>query len=117
MHVHDLDPTGRSPARLTAQDGLAAVSIWGCWRQPHADFTAAVWALLATLFGLLKTYSAGALRRHLKKTDRAAQAAAQPVGVQGGTASIGAVGRSGMGDRANVQQLSAEQRGGVRRAR
>jgi hypothetical protein len=80
---------------LAATAAAAAVTVALYARdlsQPHADFTAAVWALLATLFGLLKTYSAGTLRRHLKKTDRAAQAAAQAVGVQGGTASIGAEG-------------------------
>jgi hypothetical protein len=64
--------------------------------QPHADFTAAVWALIATFFGLLKAYSAGATRRHFKKVGRAAQAAARADGVQGSTASVGAAGSSGM---------------------
>jgi len=63
--------------------------------QPHADFTAAVWALIATMFGLLKAHSAGAMRRHLKKIDREAQAA-QAAGVRGSTASVGAAGSSGM---------------------
>jgi hypothetical protein len=68
--------------------------------QPHADFTAAVWALLATLFGLLRTYNAGTLRRHLMKIDRAAQAA----GVRGGTASVGVEWSSEMAARSDVQQ-------------
>jgi hypothetical protein len=61
--------------------------------QPHADFTWAVWALLATMFGLAKTYSAGARHRHLKKIDRAARAAS----VEDSAASVGAEVSSGMG--------------------
>jgi hypothetical protein len=64
--------------------------------QPHADFSAAVWALIVTLFGLLKAYSTGAMPRHLKKIDREAQAAARAAGVQGSAASVGADGSSGM---------------------
>ena len=86
-------------AWLAAAAAVAAVMVALYARdlsQPHADFTAAVWALIATFFGLLKAYSAGATRRHFKKVGRAAQAAARADGVQGSTASVGAAGSSGM---------------------
>jgi hypothetical protein len=86
-------------------------------RQPHADFTAAVWALIATGFGLLKTYGAWAQRRRLMRIGRAAQAAAQAARGQGGTVSVRTDVSSGMEGQADVQQLSAEQRNGVRGAR
>jgi Protein of unknown function (DUF2510) len=83
--------------------------------QPHADFTSAVWALGATAFGLLKTYSAGAQRRHLMKIDRAAQGAARAAGGRAAPPPASALTRHPeWEDRADVQQLSAEQRGGVR---
>jgi hypothetical protein len=85
--------------------------------KPHADFTSAVAALIATGFVLLRTYGAGAQRRHFLKIDRAAQAAARTVGGQGSAADVNTDVSSGMEGQGYVQQLSAEQRSGVRRAR
>jgi FtsH-binding integral membrane protein len=43
--------------------------------KPRADFTAAVWALIAAAFGLLRTYGAWQQRKSLTKIDQARRAA------------------------------------------
>ena len=106
--------TGPSPAPVTAQDGPAAVMI--AERSPRwtAMITTIILAVLPGLEVMQNSPAVLPQRRHFRKIDRAAQAAARAAGGQGGTASVRTDVSSGMEGQADVQQLSAEQRGGVR---
>jgi phosphotransferase system glucose/maltose/N-acetylglucosamine-specific IIC component len=55
--------------------------------KPQADFTLAVFALIAALFAVIMTCNAWARRKNLKKIDQAGKVAAVLAGAGDGTAS------------------------------
>jgi hypothetical protein len=76
--MHRIHLIGGSSGAVTAEDAAAAVTIAGCPQdlsKPRADFTAAVWALIAAALGLQRTYGAWQQRKSLTKIDQARRAA------------------------------------------